>query len=66
MGLLDSLISGALNNLGGHDGQPQTQGGLNISPALPVQCIFYALGKESVSVCPRPTGCISRPRRGGY
>ena len=34
MGLLDSLISGALNNLGGHDGQPQTQGGLNISPAM--------------------------------
>ncbi len=36
MGLLDSLVSGALNNLGGNNnnGQQQGQGGLNISPAM--------------------------------
>lgn len=32
MGLLDSLVSGALSNLGGN--QEQGQGGLNINPAM--------------------------------
>jgi uncharacterized protein YidB (DUF937 family) len=34
MGLLDSLVGGALNNLGGEQGQAPGAGGLNISPSM--------------------------------
>lgn len=34
MGLLDSLVSGALSNLGGNQGQQQGEGGFNINPAM--------------------------------